>query len=165
MWWRQKCVNAVGAKFLRKWVLFEKEIGKYWKSVISKSLWTFVNTYVTTKLGPVKNSVPNFVYCFDSVFFRIFILVKYCHVKIKTYFRIFVILTPKIQQMDWAIGKLKLETLALKIKPKTIFFKTIWFLEHSEPLGFFDNISDVTLIPIVIDPAQYLITCLIFTMK
>ena len=25
--------------------------------------------------------------------------------------------------------------------------------------------SDVTLIPIVIDPAQYLITCLIFTMK
>ena len=30
---------------------------------------------------------------------------------------------------------------------------------------FFDNMSDVTLIPIVIDPAQYLITCLIFTMK
>ena len=67
--------------------------------------------------------------------------------------------------MDWAIGRLKLGTLGLKMKPKTIFFKIISFLKHSGPLFFFDNMSDVTLIPIVIDPAQYLISCLICTMK
>ena len=44
--------------------------------------------------------------------------------------------SPKILQMDWAIGRLKLGTLGLKMKPKTIFFKTIRFLKHSGPLGF-----------------------------
>ena len=60
--------------------------------------------------------------------------------------------------MDWAIGKLKLGTLGLKMKPNTIFLHNNLIFEAQWAFRFFDNISDVTLIPIVIDPAQYLIT-------